>query len=116
MIPLHGGAEHFLGFESDLDSILQAVVAQLFVEEPARGYPGVGGDAGKKGNGLRNAELAKDVFRLVLLVSTFEWALPKAEIGTGWEQERDGHALIVPANGLCLHGKAVFSLRGSASL
>ena len=87
MIFINHNSEHSFGFSSDLDCVFKTVVAQLVMKQPTGRYTSVRRNAGKKGNGLRHAEFAKDVFGLVLKLGTFEGALPKPKIGTGRQHE-----------------------------
>src|SRR5579859_4071287 len=86
------------------------------MKQPAHRFAGFRRNAGKKGDGLRDAEFAQNVFRLILFGRALERALPETKVGTWRKNERDGHAMVVPTNRFGLHEKAVLFFRWSAAL
>src|SRR5579863_5839657 len=73
-------------------------------------------NARKKRDGLRHAKLAQNVFRLILFRRALERALPETKVSAGRQNERDGHAMVVPANRFGLHEKAVLFFQWSTAL
>src|SRR5689334_8345527 len=109
-------SKHFFRLEGNINGILKAVVAELFVKQSTDRIGGLGRYSGKKGDGLCDAELAQNVFGLVLVRRTLQGALPQAKVGSGRQNERNGYAMVVPANRFRLHKKTILFFQWSTAL